>query len=800
MHKYLTVSVAILGLFVAAGAARFRSAAQGPGERGVRIKVGATSEEVRSGRLPQRRGVIIGVSRYQYGDQDLAANQIANLKYAADDAQAIYDFLRSEEGGGFRDEAEGGHLILLKDEQATKGQVERALASLKDSQPEDYFVLYIATHGVIIPEFNQQSATTEEVPYFILHDTYPDEKKVAQTGLRMDVFRKLVSEIPARKGLILSDTCHSAGVQMGGRGVYLDTRANSRLLEEMKRVPQGVGFISAAGQTEKSYEPDDLKHGVFTYSLLEGLRGNADRDQDRMVTFSELVAYLLNEVPSRTEQKQHPHYNTDVYGANNLPLSVVRYAEGDGEEGAAPPGEYGTLVLRAPGIDEVGVALNDRSVGTLDGRVERTLKVRAGQHQLSFTKGARKETRPATVRPGESLVFEVNITFSESDEDPSLTRSGQQINIYLRDEREPAAEASELYRRGVDEFKKQKFAEAIELLNRALQVNGGAFADALVFRGRAEESLGRRKDAVASFGAALQLRPTDYETRTLLADARFRAGDNVADVEQELRTVIKTHPNFDYARVILGDLLFWRGDLIGAETQLRRAIVNNPNSPPAHMILADVLTPREEKEKRLEAVKEAERALQLFDEVSRKQVSFSRGLKRLSLSHVVLGGGRYASEPALAEAHHILAKALTGLVERDETLAGRDGYLDRARTSLQEAARLAQSRPDRLRQVLILNTSAQNYLLQGQAERAIAEAERALKQSEAVPDSDLIKADAYLTLSAAYRNSQKYAKAVDSFRKFMDLYRRRASSGSLKAYSEELELLIRQAKANGQLK
>ena len=42
--------------------------------------VGATREEVKAGRRPQLWAVVIGVSRYEHGDQDLDGNQISNLK------------------------------------------------------------------------------------------------------------------------------------------------------------------------------------------------------------------------------------------------------------------------------------------------------------------------------------------------------------------------------------------------------------------------------------------------------------------------------------------------------------------------------------------------------------------------------------------------------------------------------------------------------------------------------------------------------------------------------------------------
>src|SRR5687768_15348497 len=107
--------------------------------RGLKIKVGATTGDVKSNRNVQLWAVIIGVSRYLNGDQqDKSGNLISNLKNAADDAHAIAEFLRSPEGGGFPDD----HIKFLTDEQATKASVEAALAWLKgQAKEDDYFVI-----------------------------------------------------------------------------------------------------------------------------------------------------------------------------------------------------------------------------------------------------------------------------------------------------------------------------------------------------------------------------------------------------------------------------------------------------------------------------------------------------------------------------------------------------------------------------------------------------------------------------------------------------------------------------------
>src|SRR2546423_5294002 len=129
-----------------------RLPAQDLKERGLKAKVGATRTEVSSGAAKNVNlwAVLIGISRFKNGDQSVGGVQIQNLKSAADDAQAIYDYLRSDEGGGFNDD----HIILLKDETATKDGVEQALNKLRQSKPDDFFVLFIAAHGVIASEFD----------------------------------------------------------------------------------------------------------------------------------------------------------------------------------------------------------------------------------------------------------------------------------------------------------------------------------------------------------------------------------------------------------------------------------------------------------------------------------------------------------------------------------------------------------------------------------------------------------------------------------------------------------------------
>src|SRR5690348_4925707 len=130
IRKALTVWMTI-SLFALPFASRL--CAQELQERGLKAKVGATKTEFKNGAAKNVNlwAVLIGISRFKNGDQSVGGVQIQNLKSAADDAQAIFDYLRSDEGGGFSED----RILLLKDETATKDSVEQELTRLRQAKP-----------------------------------------------------------------------------------------------------------------------------------------------------------------------------------------------------------------------------------------------------------------------------------------------------------------------------------------------------------------------------------------------------------------------------------------------------------------------------------------------------------------------------------------------------------------------------------------------------------------------------------------------------------------------------------------
>jgi len=79
-------------------------------------------------------------------------------------------------------------------------------------------------------------------------------------------------------------------------------------------------IITASAANELSEEKDDLQHGVFSYYLLEALKGAADTDCDGAVTVDEAYRYVSEKVPPATNQEQHPVKKGSVEG--DLILSI----------------------------------------------------------------------------------------------------------------------------------------------------------------------------------------------------------------------------------------------------------------------------------------------------------------------------------------------------------------------------------------------------------------------------------------------------------------------------------------------
>jgi len=285
----------------------------------------------------------IGINAYRQPN-------VPALKYAENDARAVAKYFREQVG------VPKANIFTLIGKQATERNIRRLLGvTLKrKAGRNDQIVIFYAGHGV--PEFDSRPDVPDQVEKYLLPWDGETDALIA-TSIPMSLIGKLSNLYVSERVVFLLDTCFSgaaatrnartrtlAGALGGRRSVRLDDGF-------LNKVAKGRGkvILTASGINEASQELDSLRHGVFTYYLLEGMKkGGADFDGDGAVSVSEIHKYLGERVPPRTNQEQQPAYfvNSQVTGEIVLGKSPFAALKLDAPDPWSVAGDSGRLVLQ----------------------------------------------------------------------------------------------------------------------------------------------------------------------------------------------------------------------------------------------------------------------------------------------------------------------------------------------------------------------------------------------------------------------------------------------------------------------
>lgn len=243
-----------------------------------------------------RWAVLIGISQYK-------DTRIPPLRYASADARSLYDWIVSPQGGKYSPSM----VRLLTDAEATGENIKKALFEwLAQAIEEDTVTIYFAGHG------SPQSPDHLENLFLLPYDTQYESLRT--TGFPMwDIETALKRFIKAKKVIVITDACHAGGVgdafdvaRRSGRGLTVVPMSST--LQALTRISEGVCIISASDDNQLSQESAQWGggHGVFTFNLLEGLKGKADYNKDGIVTLGELIPFLSEHVRRETRNAQTP--------------------------------------------------------------------------------------------------------------------------------------------------------------------------------------------------------------------------------------------------------------------------------------------------------------------------------------------------------------------------------------------------------------------------------------------------------------------------------------------------------------
>lgn len=246
--------------------------------------------------MRQRYAVVVGVGEYR-------DPHVGDSRYGAADARAFHDFLRSPAAGlGGFDEA---NVRLLVDEQATGRNIRSALTTfLRTSTPEDIIVVFLVGQGAPDP-----LRPTEL--YLLPHDV--DMADIPGTAIPMAMVEEALRDVYAWQTMVFVDATPRVLPAEGGADPSPED-VPSRL-QRMKKPAGGFVIFSGSQPGQRSHEGEEFGggHGIFTFYLLEGLKGAADGDGDRVVTLIEVMEYTRDRVRRATRNAQIPDIYNGTY-------------------------------------------------------------------------------------------------------------------------------------------------------------------------------------------------------------------------------------------------------------------------------------------------------------------------------------------------------------------------------------------------------------------------------------------------------------------------------------------------------
>jgi uncharacterized caspase-like protein len=191
-------------------------------------------------------------------------------------------------------------MMLLDNENATVARIREALTNfISRAAEDDLLLIFFAGHGAPDP-FAPQNL------YLVAYDT--DVNSMPETALAMSDLRSYIDHnVKSKRLVLLLDACHSAGLSNEGTRDVANNLANL-YLEKLLYQEEGRAFMCSSDINEPSRESRQWGngHGVFTYYLLDGLKGNADSNHDRLVSVGELFRYVRQRVRMATNQQQNP--------------------------------------------------------------------------------------------------------------------------------------------------------------------------------------------------------------------------------------------------------------------------------------------------------------------------------------------------------------------------------------------------------------------------------------------------------------------------------------------------------------
>jgi uncharacterized caspase-like protein len=227
--------------------------------------------------------MLIGVEDYQ---------QCNDLRFVRNDVRRLEEVLMQRGGVG-----PAQILVLADDARAgetkrpNKENIEDQLVRwLKLPLEDDQLILYFSGHGVRDPEGRLYLAPSDL-----------DPERIEETGIALSRLHELLGSCKARIKLLVLDACH-AGSAKDPQAKDPQTALNEELAKPFEQANRVITLASSTGE-EKSQIWSAREQSLFTYWLVQALKGHADANEDGRIDTDELYRYVFDNVTFIANEK-----------------------------------------------------------------------------------------------------------------------------------------------------------------------------------------------------------------------------------------------------------------------------------------------------------------------------------------------------------------------------------------------------------------------------------------------------------------------------------------------------------------
>ena len=232
--------------------------------------VQSTTEQKPTGKT---YALVVGISKYK-------SNEIPSLQFADKDANAFANYLVASG-------VDSANITLLTNENATYFNVMSELNSIctEKAKQGDKVFFYFSGHGDV------ESKVITKDGYLLPYDA--PKIVYAISAMKVSDVQSYLATASANgvQVYLITDACHAGNLAGGSDGMKnIANVLQEKWKDEVKILSCQPGELSLEGKQWGE------GRGLFSYELINGLAGMADKNHDRKVTLHELNLYLEDRV------------------------------------------------------------------------------------------------------------------------------------------------------------------------------------------------------------------------------------------------------------------------------------------------------------------------------------------------------------------------------------------------------------------------------------------------------------------------------------------------------------------------